>query len=151
MKSFDPKRFQFIKIRDFDIPSDRNGPGVSFYEYKNHPIVNGTKDYLRLNLYLTKSKNYVTIWHGLLESMGTEMELREGRLASVDKPDPDDFDYLASYNEELFKGHIDSDTAARYILKALRIGISKQYDLPQVLKAGSDNKLGCYVLEARSR
>jgi hypothetical protein len=147
MKSFDPKRFKFIKIKDFDIPGNRGGPGVSFYEYKNHAAVNGKRDYLRLNLYLTKSANYVTIWWGLLESIGTEMELREGRLASVHKPDPDEFDYREQYNEELFRGYIDSDTAARYIFKALRVGISKQYALPQVLRAGSDNKLGCYVLE----
>ena len=91
----------------------------------------------------------MTIWWGMLDSIGTDMELTEGKLASVDKPDPNKFDYREQYNEALFRGHIDSDTAARYIFKALRIGISKQYALPQVLRAGPDNKLGCYILEAQ--
>src|ERR1700691_2172267 len=108
MKPFDPAHFNFIHLKDFDVPDDRSGPGVSFYEYKNHPTVNGTKDYLRLNLYLTKSGDYVTIWSGLLEWLGTEMELRHGRLAPVEKPDPKEFDYPGSYNEDIFKGYIDS-------------------------------------------
>lgn len=143
MKTFDPKKFKFIKLRDFQIPGGR---GVSVYEYKNHPTVMGSKDYLRLNLYLTRDRNYVTIWHGLLDPMGTEWELRNGRLASMEKPDST-FDYRSSYNEELFAGYIDSDTAAKYIFKALRVGSDNRYTLPQVLRAGSDNRLRCDVLE----
>ena len=140
MTAFDPARFNFIELRDFQIPG-----GVAVFEYKNHPIVDGMKDFLRLNLYLTIDNNYVTIWHGLLEPIFTEAELNEGRLASVEKPE--DFDFRGSYNEDLFRGYIDSDEAAEYIFKALRIGTAGKYSLPQVLSGGPDNRLRCDSIE----
>jgi hypothetical protein len=102
--AFDPKRFQFVQLEDFRIPGD-----VPVYEYKNHPAVDGKRDFLRLNLYLTMDNSYVTIWHGLLEPIFTEAECENGRLASIVKPEELDFH---DYNEDLFRGYIDSDEAA---------------------------------------
>jgi hypothetical protein len=62
MDAFDPTKFNFIKLHDFEYSS-----GVSVYEYTNHATVNGTPNFLRLNLYLSKDKDYVTIWFGLIE------------------------------------------------------------------------------------
>lgn len=133
MTAFDPTRFQFVQLEDFRIPGD-----VRVYEYKNHPAVDGKGDFLRLNLYLTMDKSYVTIWHGLLEPIFTEAECENGRLASIVKPE--DFDF-STYNEDLFRGYIDSDEAAGYIFRALRVGESRQYLGPQMLSRGADNTL----------
>jgi hypothetical protein len=57
---FDPTQYKFIQLRYFQIPGD-----VPVYEYANHSAVDGTKDFSRLNLYLTKDGTYVTIWWGL--------------------------------------------------------------------------------------
>ena len=60
MKTFDPTKFNFVLLEDFRIPDD-----VSVYEFKNHSTVDGKRDFLRLNLYLTVDNKYVTIWFGL--------------------------------------------------------------------------------------
>jgi hypothetical protein len=84
---------------------------------------------------------YVTIWYGLLEPIFTEAELTEGLLASVEKPEG--LDLHGSYNEDLFRGHIETDEAARHILKALRVGADGRYTMPHILEAGTGNKLSC--------
>lgn len=141
MASFDPTLFDFVRLRDFLI-----GGSVPVFEYRNHPTVDGGKNFLRLNVYLSRDGEYVTVWRGLLEPMFTEAELTEGQLALVDKPD-DLSAFLRSYNETLFRGYIDSDDTAEHILQALRIQSSSQYPLPQELRRGSDNKLSCDKLE----
>ena len=140
MTAFDPTHFNFTRLRDFKIAGD-----VPVYEYNNHPAVDGMKDFLRLNVYLAMDGNYVTIWHGLLEPMFTEAECSEGRLASVEKPV--EIDFFNLYNEDLFRGYIDSDEDARCIVKALRIGENGRYALPQVLSRGANNKLRCDLME----
>ncbi len=135
MKTFDPIKFNFILLEDFRIPGD-----VSVYEFKNHPTVDGKKDFLRLNLYLTVDNKYVTIWFGLLEPMFAETE-----LASAATPEGFDF---SSYKEDLFKGYVDSDDAAGCIFKALRVGESHQHAQPQVLSQGAGNKLRCDLIQA---
>jgi hypothetical protein len=130
--TFDPTQFGFVELRDFRI-----GGSVAVYEYKNHPAVDGTKDFLRLNLYLTMDGTYVTIWYGLLEPLFAEAEFAEGRLASVDKPA--DMDFMHSYNEDLFRGDIGSSETARHIFKALRVGKAGRYAVPAILTAGRDN------------
>jgi hypothetical protein len=135
MPDFEPTAFNFVLLQDFHIPEK-----VSVYEFKNHPAVDGNKDFLRLNLYLTKDNNYVTIWSGLLDVIGTEAEFRDGRLASVVLPE--EFDFFC-YNEDLFRGYIDSNELAEHIFKALRVCDSHRYALPQVLTRGADNKLRC--------
>jgi hypothetical protein len=135
MKNFDPTRFNFVLLEDFRIPGD-----VPVYEFKNHSTVNGKKDFLRLNLYLSVDREYVTIWFGLLEPMFAEIE-----LASAAKHE--DFDF-SSYNEDLFKGYVDSDEAAGYIFKALRVAESHRYAQPQVLSKGANNELRCDLMQA---
>ena len=140
MTSFDPTHFNFVLLRDFQIAGT-----VPVYEYKNHPVVDGKRSFLRLNLYLTMDRTYVTIWHGLLEQIFTEAELTEGSLATVERPS--DLDFLRSYDESLFRGYIDSVDNAEQIFESLRIGMSGHYSLPQVLSKGSDNKLKCDLVQ----
>ncbi|HXW26318.1 MAG TPA: hypothetical protein VEK73_16360 [Xanthobacteraceae bacterium] len=138
--TFDPTQFGFVRLRDFRIADS-----VPVYEYKNHPAVDGTKDFLRLNLYLTVDGTYVTIWHGLLEPLFAEAEFAEGRLASV--ATPTNVDFMHSYNENLFRGYIDSAETAEHIFKALRVGEGRRYALPSMLTSGSDNMLTCRLME----
>ena len=138
--TFDPAQFGFVQLRDFRIAD-----AVPVYEYKNHPAVDGTKDFLRLNLYLSVDGVYVTIWYGLLEPLFAEAEFREGRLASVDKPA--DMDLMHAYNEDLFRGDIDSAETAQHIFKALRVGKAGRYAVPQMLTGGKHNTLTCDLME----
>jgi hypothetical protein len=138
--TFDPTQFGFVELRDF-----RVADSVPVYEYKNHSAVSGTKDFLRLNLYLTLDGTYVTIWHGLLEPLFAEAEFAEGRLASVAKLA--DMDFMHSYNETLFRGYIESTETAEHIFKALRVGKDGRYAVPQMLIAGRDNSLTCQLME----
>jgi hypothetical protein len=138
--TFDPTQFGFVELRDFRIADS-----VPVYEYKNHQAVDGTKDFLRINLYLTRDGTYVTIWHGLLEPLFAEAEFADGRLASVAKLA--DMDFIHSYNETLFRGYIESTETAEHIFKALRVGKAGRYTLPQMLMAGRDNSLTCCLME----
>jgi hypothetical protein len=140
LRRFDPTEFGFVLLQDFHFPG---ADDVSVFEFNNHPVVNGTRDFLRLNIYLTKDEDYVTIWNGLLETIFTETEFQNGRMASVKVPE--DFDF-ASYNESLFRGYIDSREAAEHILRALRIGKDYPQWAPQVLHAGVDQTLSCGLL-----
>ncbi len=109
MTKFDPSAFGFVRLRDFEFPG-----GVSVYELANHTLVDGRADYLRINAYLSRDGDFVTIWRGLLEPLFVE-----SHLGSIDVPN--DFDLRESYTEELFKGWIDSAETARHIVKALRL------------------------------
>ena len=127
MSTFDPSAFNFVRLRDFEFPG-----GVSAYEYANHALVDGKADFLRVNAYLSKDGDFVTIWRGLLEPL-----FAESHLGFVEVPD--DFDFRESFTEELFKGWIDSAETAGHIIKALRLDSVP----PQVLGTGVDGKLQC--------
>jgi len=135
---FDPTEFNFVLLRDYRIPG-----GVSVYELQSHQIVDGREDFLRLNIYLAKDHNYVTIWRGLLDPLITMAKFESGRMASEKLPDEFDF---GDYNEDLFRGHIDSAETAKHIFKALRISGDHTRSLPQVLNTGPDRKLRCDLI-----
>jgi hypothetical protein len=127
MTRFDPGSFNFVRLLDFKFPG-----GVSVYEYANHARVDGKADFLRINTYLSRDRDFVTIWRGLLEPLFTE-----SCLGLVDVPDG--FDFRESYTEELFKGWIDSAETARHVVNALRL----DGEPPLVLSTGPDGKLQC--------
>jgi len=127
MTTFDPGALNFARLRDLDIPD-----GVSVYEYANKALVDGKADFLRINAYLSKDGDFVTIWRGLLEPL-----FAESRLGFVQVPDG--FDFRESYTEELFKGWIDSTETGRHIIDALRLDNVP----PQVLRTGPDGALQC--------
>ena len=139
MEPFDPVRFGFVLLRDFQFPG-----GVQVYEFANHPAVDGRPDFLRLNLYLTRDGDYVTIWQGLLEPLFTEGKLRD----ELNLEFPADFDFHGSYDETLFRGYIETAETATHIFKALRVDRSGgRFAKPQVLRGDTDNKLRCDVME----
>jgi hypothetical protein len=109
MDGFDPTALGFVSLRGFEFPG-----GVAVYEYASDQVVDGNPDFLRLNAYLSKDGDFVTIWRGLLEPL-----FAESRLGFVDLPDG--FDFHENYTEELFRGCIECQDAARHIIKALRL------------------------------
>ena len=40
------------------------------------------KNFQRLNLFMTKDGNFVTMWHGLLELLATEAHFSKGELTA---------------------------------------------------------------------
>jgi hypothetical protein len=129
MNPFDPTASGFVRLRSFEFPG-----GVAVYEYANDAIVDGNPDFLRINAYLSKDGDFVTVWRGLLEPL-----LAESRLGFVDLPD--DCDFHENYTEELFRGYIESQETARHVIKALRLDSAP----PQVLSTGTDGKLRCDI------
>jgi hypothetical protein len=67
----------------------------------------------------------------------------ESRLGFVDLPD--DFEFHENFTEELFRGYIESQEAARHVIKALRLDATPA----QVLSTGTDGKLRCDPIERR--
>ena len=130
---FDPTTWNFVKLRDFEFPV-----GIAVYELKNHVVVDGAPDFFRLNLYLSKDRDFVTIWWGLLEAMFTEAKFENVAL-------PDDFDFYEAYNEKLFRGYIETNESAAHILRALRV--TAHYARPQVLSRDNENGLRCDFIE----
>lgn len=113
---------------------DRTLQSVRFYELDNNPRVNGKTDFLRLNVYLSRDGEFVTVWYGLFDPIIAEAKLQSVRM-------PDDMHLHESYDEPLFRGYISSDDDARVIFSALRIS---RY-APNMLSADADNKLQCTV------
>ena len=113
------------------LPDHRPPGGVRFYEYRNDSRVDGQHDYRRLNLYLSKDGDFVTIWVGLLERVFVDSLFHDRGLEPVD------------YDETLFRGHISSAEPARHILKALR---PKQV-LPHPLIVDPNKGIVCDLLK----
>jgi hypothetical protein len=133
MVPFNPEDFGFVRLRDFQFPAS-----VDVHEYCNHAAVDGLHDFLRLNLYLSKDGDFVTIWSGLLEPMFAE--------ASFDLPELlKKIDFEHTYCKSLFRGRIEDGEDARVILKAVGVG-SREHSMPQVLR-GAPHDLRCEVLE----
>src|SRR3990172_7796367 len=109
MTTFDPSACNFVRLRDFEFPG-----GVLVYEYANHTLVDGKANFLRINAYLSRDGDFVTIWRGLLEPLFAEAHLGFVKV-------PDEIDFCEKYTEELFKGWIDSAEPARHIIHALRL------------------------------
>lgn len=133
-RAFDPTDFGFMAHARPIAPGD-----VNFFEYRNHPHVNGAPDILRLNLYLTQSADYVFIWWGLIMPVLAEERFR-------DLVEQHGFRFDDMYSEDLFCGYISSAAEAKVILNALRISSAPRYQFPQVL-CGAPDDLRCESLE----
>ena len=132
MLDFDPAQFGFVHLADYQFPG-----GVDIYEYRNHPAVTGAADVLRINLYLSRDGDFVTIWHGLIEPTMVE------GLFELNPPIPD-LDFERMYCEQLFRGYIETNEIASTILKALRWN-DDRYATPHAL-TGAPRDLRCEPL-----
>jgi len=137
MSIFDPETVGFVRLHDFQFMG-----GIDVYEYRNHPVVDGAHDFLRLNIYLSKDGDFITIWNGLLEPMGAE--------AQFELPEPlKTFSFHEAYCETLFRGYIEQQEDATTILSALRLN-SARYSGPQVL-SGAPHDLRCEIISSSAR
>ena len=125
IRPFDPLHHGFVLLPKHQPPGD-----VKFYESRNHACVDGTHDYRRLNGYLSQDGEFFTIWFGLLEPIFLESWFQEAGIA------------LPEYNEDLFRGHIESEEQARHILKALRPNLWH----PQILRSDPTHRIVCETL-----
>lgn len=108
-KPFDPSEHGFVYLPDY-----QPARGLRFYEYRNHKQANGAHDHCRSNVYLSQDGEFVTIWDGFLEPFFVEERLLSHGLAGkVAKG-------CVSQGEDLFRGYIESEEMARWIVKALR-------------------------------
>jgi hypothetical protein len=124
--TFTPEHHGFVRLVDFKIAGTINA-----YEYRNHAVVDGRVDVLRLNIYLSCDGTFVNIWNGLIEPMLAE--------ARFDLPDPNgDLDFQQMYCETLFRGYLEADTDAAVVMRALRIDAAS-LALPQALRRAPDD------------
>jgi hypothetical protein len=129
MSKFDPIAAGFVFLPDFTMAET-----VKLYEYRNHAAVDGKADVLRLNVYLTFSGSFVTIWFGLIEPY---------MASGLFEPPISELDFQSMYCEPLFRGYIDTQEEASVIVKALR---PMHYGAPQVLRGGPSD-LRCEKLD----
>ncbi len=134
MTAFDPTEWNFIELKGL---AHEGYPAR--YEYRNNPIVDGTHDFLRINLYLSRDGDYVTIFNGLLEPSYVA-----GMLADRNIEIPSaDFNFSDAYNEDLFRGHIDSKETAECIFKAIGL---KKFVHPNVLTGDANGGFACKLI-----
>jgi hypothetical protein len=128
MSKFDPIAAGFVLLPDFTMAET-----LEFFEYRNHVAVDGKANLLRLNVYLTRDGDFVTIWFGLIEPF-----MAEGQF----EPPITDLDFHSMYNQPLFRGYITSQSEASVILNSLRLN---GYGTPQVL-LGAPHDIRCEQL-----
>lgn len=132
MSTFEPEAFHFIKLRNFAFPG-----AVAVFEYHNHPGVDGTPDFLRINVFLSKDAGFVCIWSGLLDTV-----IAESMLAGVRMPP--DTDLRALYQQDVFRGFIETSDEAACIIKVLRLDSRTSFPFPQRL-TGDGGALSCMM------
>jgi len=111
---FSPEKFGFFLHTERLYP-----PEVQFYEL-DHPSINKsiTKDWKRLNYFLSRDNDYVTIWYGPLDI----------NLASAAYEEEYGFELTSEQHiDDRFKGYIRTNAEAEVILKALQLKPFPQY------------------------
>lgn len=126
---FDPERHGFRKL-------GLTGPGEVLWFERRVPGLDLTRhDPLRLNVYLTRDRDYTTIWFGLIDPGIAEMQ-----LGFFDDPV---IRFSEVYQEILFRGLIDEGSFGAQILAAVRV---ERY-LPSARRVNGDKQLECYLLD----
>ena len=133
MSKFDPECFGFVRI-DYAIG------GLAFYEYRDHDVVDGRTDMMRLNIYMSRDRSFTCIWNGLLEPTFTQ-DMFELVSSSGERVV---FDFNHIYCEQLFRGYIETEEEAKVLLRAVRIDEAAK-SLPQVLR-GAPHDLRCEIV-----
>lgn len=111
---FRPEGFGFFLHQEELYP-----PEVQFYEL-DHPSIDKsiTKDWKRLNYFMSRDNDYVTIWYGPLDII----------LASMAYEEEFGFELtMEQHVEYRFKGYIRTNEEAKVIFNALRIEAFPQY------------------------
>lgn len=124
---FNPCAYGFKRL-------DMSHQGLTFFERDLNMEPKAKPDFLRLNVYLTQDGPFVTIWSGLFDPHLSDEVLPEKI--------PKNFNLGEMYNQDLFRGYIETDAVANVIMKALHF---EKYP-PNVLEADSDGRLVCSAL-----
>jgi hypothetical protein len=113
-RRFKPEDFGFFKRTESLSPS-----GVEFYEFDHSSIDKTIKDdWKRLNYFMSKDGDYVTIWYGPLDII----------LASIAYKRAFGFELTPEQHiDDRFKGYIRNNKEAAVILNALKIKPFPQY------------------------
>jgi len=127
MSDFKPEKHNFILLKH------ENPWGLDFYELNNSAKLDGELNFLRMNVYLSKDGEFVTIWNGLFDVTFAEMKLE-------DLKKPKDINLTEQYRQDLFRGYITSSEEAHVILNALHFDMTS---LPQILTSDENNNLIC--------
>ena len=103
---FEPQDFGFVYLHEHHDPLS----GLDYYEYANHPKVDGSHSLRRCNLYLATDEHHAHCWYGYLESIITVGILKHQGI--------DVEDHLLE-NRILFHGSIDSKERAEHVFQAI--------------------------------
>lgn len=127
--TFDPTKHGFRKL-------NMDGPGdLKWFEREFSGIDQDDKpDPLRLNIYLTRDKDYTTIWFGLLDASMAEIT-----LGLHDDPK---FDFSKMYEEVYFCGMIQNNEFGAKVLEAT----TTNRLMPCALRINGNGQLECYAL-----
>jgi hypothetical protein len=113
-QAFSPEAFGFFKRREELSPTE-----VEYYECDHSSIDKSIEnDWKRLNYFLSKDGDYVTIWYGPIDII----------LASIAYEKEFGFELtVEQHMDDRFKGYIRTNEEAAIILRALRIKPFPQY------------------------
>lgn len=135
MVGIDPERHGFRLLQGFQFDGI-----VDVFEWANHAAVDGQPDFLRLNVYLSQDRQFVTLWWGLLEPI-----LAEARFTELVRRH--ELRFHEMYRETLFRGYVSTDGDIEVILRTTQVTTGRRFTSPQVLTGAPDN-LNCDVLAA---
>ncbi len=125
---FDPEQHGFRKL-------DMKGPGdLTWFERASSKTEGEKPDPLRLNVYMTRDKDYTTIWFGMIDPSIAEMKL--------DLYDDPSMNFKEMYEETFFRGMIKDSAFGKQVLEAIRLNLCT----PQALRLDENGKLECYSL-----
>lgn len=134
-KLFQPEDFGFKKLEL------QNG-SLCFYEYASGDFCNGKLNAHRINVYLSKDHNFVTVWHGLFDPACIDQKFHD----LLEQSDFKDFDFSTQYNTPLLRAHIESSQAATIILKSLHY----EQQIPSMLIIDAHNKITCVSVKQQT-
>jgi len=129
-KPFDPLKFGFYRL-------DIDPPNFSIFERDLGALTETGLDYLRLNVFLSQSKHYVTVWAGLFDP-GISTDVLKFKNQHL-------MDFHQDYYEIRFRGNIRDKDTAKVILEALDLD---RYS-PSKLEVDDQGRLCCTPLKRR--
>ncbi len=106
---FRPEAFGFFLRRDWNIND------IQFFEKEHSSIDKSVQgDWLRINLFLSRSGDFICIWYGVIDPAMADFAYEERHGFTWSEGNMD---------ESLFRGYIKNKEEAEIILRAIRIEV----------------------------
>ncbi|MCP4124320.1 MAG: hypothetical protein GY751_21450 [Bacteroidetes bacterium] len=131
-KPFHPEDFRFKKL-------DLQHGNLCFYEFTSGDFCDGKLNPHRINVYLSKDNDFVTVWHGLFDPVFIDQRFHD----LVKQAGLDDFDFYTQYHTSLLRAHIQNSDEAGVILNSLRY---ERY-IPNMLTIDEENRIACISIK----